>query len=204
MPNVILLPPSGRPKLTVDELTEKLKSHADRLADHPLRIVGLRGYFPKSLGSTPGNDRAVYDDALFVWVPSKGIFAAFNGNTDPSKIRKGHGTADGTKGMAVLATGVWPVYRFADHHGTAGSYPAICQRAGVVTVMRDGDPPYPDTGHFGINIHRGGYTTTSSEGCQTVPPDQWNEFYGTARKAAEDLWGSAWTERVVAYVLQDC
>jgi len=45
-----------------------------------------------------------------------------------------------------------------------------------VTVLRDGDPNYPETGMFGINIHRGGASGTSSLGCQTIPPTQWEVF----------------------------
>lgn len=202
MPTVNVLPPSGRPQLTANDLGQRLAPHQAELADHRLVVVGLRGYFPKSLGPTPGNDRNVYDDAIALWAPSLGLFAAFNGNTDPSKVRKGSGTADATKGMAVLDPGVWPVYRFAVHGGSS-PHEAICQRAGEVRVTRDGSPPYPDSGNFGINIHRGGFYATSSLGCQTIPPSQWNEFYAAASGAARQLWGTAWRQRTVAYVLLD-
>jgi lysozyme len=119
----------------------------------------------------------MYDDALFLVSPE--AFVAFNANTDPSGYRKGRGTGAG-KGMASLNPGVWPVYRFDLHNG---QYLALCQRAGTVTVTRDGRPPYPDTGMFGINIHRGGETGTSSEGCQTIPPKQWDLFLRSIRGA---------------------
>jgi lysozyme len=202
MPNVNILPPSGRPQLSKDDLVPRLAPHQQALNGYPLVVVGLRGYFPKSLGPTAGNDRNVYDDAIVLYVPSLGVFTPFNGNTDPSRVRKGFGSAESTKGMAVLDTGVWPVYRFAMHNGSA-PHEAICERAGAVRVTRDGNPPYGDEGHFGINIHRGGYYTTSSLGCQTVPPEQWTEFYDGARQAALTLWGSSWRQKTVAYVLLD-
>jgi hypothetical protein len=53
-------------------------------------------------------------------------------------------------------------------------------QAASVEVRRDGG--LIESGWFGINIHRGGVTTTSSEGCQTIPPErQWNQFIGTVR-----------------------
>lgn len=201
MPNVVILPPS-RPEMKRAELEKHLTAHADAIAGFPLLVVGLRGYFPKSLGPTAGNDRNVYDDAIFVLASSLDVFAAFNGNTDPSRVREGTGTADATKGMALLAPGVWPVYRFAVHHGSS-PHEALCQRGGEVTVTRDGNPPYSDTGNFGINIHRGGNYTTSSLGCQTVPPVQWDEFYALASGAAKKLWSTAWRQETVAYVLME-
>jgi lysozyme len=139
----------------------------------------------------------MYDDALFVVTDD--AFVAFNGNTDPSGYRKGAGTGAG-KGMASLNPGVWPVYRLDLHQG---KYLALCQRAGQVTVTRDGTPPYPDTGMFGINIHKGGINGTSSEGCQTVPAAQWPAFIALVTDQAKRLFGEAWKQQAITYVLLD-
>ncbi|WP_293008661.1 hypothetical protein [Nitrosomonas sp.] len=197
--SVQILPQAGRPNISPETLEAWLTPHKVELQKFQLWIVGIRGFFP-AIGPSGQNDRNVYDDAIILRVPSLNIFSAFNGNTDPSRIYNGFGKSEQTKGMAVLKTGLWPAYRFDRHNGNQ-PHEAICQRAGTVTVIRDGDPPYPDTGNFGINIHRGGYTKTSSLGCQTIPPEQWDEFYYQASDAAKKLWGSAWKSKVVAYVL---
>lgn len=193
--------PADKPKMMRAELLGRvLSAHADRaLLDAPLLIVGVRGYYRDTLGAVGRNDRAVYDDALFVVTAE--AFAAFNANTDPSGYRKGKGIGAG-KGMASLNPGVWRVYRLDIHRaGTKGAHEALCQRAGVVTVTRDGDPPYPETGMFGINIHRGGWNSTSSEGCQTIPPDQWPAFIAMVTDQAKRLFGAAWRREVIPYVL---
>lgn len=199
MANIKILPDSGRPEIAVDVLEKKLQPYQDQLKQYPHTIVGIRGFF-SSIGPTGQNDRNIYDDAIILRVPSLNIFTTFNGNTDPSRVHKGFGTKAQTKGMAVLKTGFWSVYRFDKHNGSQ-PHEAICQRAGKVDVMRDGDPPYPDTGNLGINIHRGGFTKTSSLGCQTIPPEQWDEFYNQASTAAKQLWANDWKKQVVAYVL---
>lgn len=53
------------------------------------------------------------------------------------------------------------------------------RQAGPVTVLRDGNS-IPETkidpaAWPWIDIHKGGYNSTSSEGCQTIHPDQWPE-----------------------------
>ena len=100
--------------------------------------------------------------------------------------------------FAVLQSGFYPSYRF-DVHNSSSPHEAICQRAGTVTVLRDGGKV--EKGFFGINIHRGGLHTTSSEGCQTLPLNTWKEFYSIARGEAQKLWGNNWKKEIVGYCL---
>lgn len=162
MPGII---PAKRPELT----QAKAREHLTRAGCHDaVALLGIRGYYRDTMGSPGVNDRGLYDDTIAVVTPT--AFAAFNANTDPSRYRKGHGIS-ASKGMASLDTGVWP-YRIGRHKML---YTALVQ-AGPVTVTRDGDPPYKDTGYFGINVHRGGVNGTSSLGCNTIPPAQWGAF----------------------------
>lgn len=192
MPTIV---PNAKPRLSAEELHELLIPYAIDREQHPLIIVGIRGYYKDTMGAPHVNDRGIYDDALFIDTPSATV--AFNGNTDPSGYRKGHGTG-AAKGMATLKPGAWFVHRFDLHRG---KYLALCQRAGVVTVTRDGTPPSDDTGMFGINIHRGGYNTTSSEGCQTIHPSQWESFIALAVDQAKRFFGDKWKNTTVPYVL---
>lgn len=189
--------PAARPRLSAAELAAKLAPFALNREEHPLVVVGIRGYYRDTMGAPAVNDRGMYDDALFIDTPD--VFAAFNGNTDPSRFRPGSGFGEATKGIASLNPGVWIVYRFDQHNG---KYLALCQRAGKVTVTRDGrQEDYEDTGNFGINIHRGSYHGTSSLGCQTLHPDQWESFIGLATDLARRYHGDRWKRTVIPYVL---
>jgi hypothetical protein len=187
---------AAKPRLGSNELKERLTAFNIDYAKYPLIIVGIRGYYKTSMGAPNINDRGIYDDAIFIYTPS--VFAAFNANTDPSVYRKKTTTK---KGIASLIPGAWYVHKFDVHRGAHSQYPAICQRLGTVTVLRDGVPPYKDTGNFGINIHRGGNTTTSSEGCQTILPDQWDSFYNLAKDQAKRYYGDNWNKKVIPYIL---
>ena len=177
--------PRSKPHMSHAEIVAKAEGLGlDRRA-HPFFVAGIRGYYRNLLGAPGINDRGIYDDALFLVSPFG--FASYNGNTDPSRVRKGRGTG-AAKGMAVLKPGLWRAYRFGLHRG---QYLALVQTGGPVTVLRDGDPPYPDTGLFGINIHRGGWNTTSSLGCQTVHPAQWPAFIALAQDLAKRHFGAA-------------
>jgi lysozyme len=192
-----MLPPS-RPRLSLSELLAMVAPLGLTPASDPVFVVGVRGYYADTMGAPGRNDRGLYDDALFLVSPS--LFAAYNGNTDPSRTRAGSGTG-AAKGMATLKPGLWRVHRFDKHKG---QYQALCQRAGPVTVTRDGAAgDYADTGMFGINIHRGGHGTTSSEGCQTIPPGQWDSFIASAVDQAKRYHGDKWSRTTIPYALID-
>lgn len=182
--------PNSRPKLSEADLRKLLEQFNINWDIYPLVIAGIRGYYRDTMGKPKANDRGIYDDALFI--VTKTLMKPFNGNTDPGKYQPG---------IATLKPGIWYSYKFDIHRGEQSQYPAICQRVAPVTVIRDGKGE--DTGMFGINIHRGGYKTTSSLGCQTVPPDQWNEFYATAKHEFVKVWGTLWDTKTIPYVLME-
>jgi lysozyme len=127
-------------------------------------LVGIRGYYAETFAPS-GNNRNIYDDAIILLSPS--VHATFNANTDPSIYKKG---------IAVLKTGV---HRFRKgNHGISkpdGGYPALrpANSKEELPVTRDG---IGDDMGIAINIHKGSYKSTSSEGCQTIYPAQWNGF----------------------------
>ena len=156
--------PKDRPRIE-RKTTEQLL--ASRKVSDPVCLVGIRGYYRDTMGAVGKNDIGLYDDALVVVSPN--VHAAFNASVDPTRLGW---NAKAKKPMAQLKPGVYR-YKIGQHGISRGNpYKALVQ-AGPVTVMR-GDSE--ETGRFAINIHRGGNTTTSSEGCQTLPPAQWPAF----------------------------
>ncbi|WP_319532653.1 hypothetical protein [uncultured Cohaesibacter sp.] len=106
-----------------------------------------------------------YKDAVFVIDP-EGI-EAFNGNSDPTN--NGPGIATVKAPQAVC-------YRPGFHrYGLPGGHEAFRQDIDCVVVRggMEGD----DYGMHYVNLHRGGINGTSSEGCLTIPPNQWYEFH---------------------------
>lgn len=167
-----------RPKITRDAAMDKLpedisrglSKFADKYASAVVAVIAFRGYYMDTMGVPGQNDRGIYDDAMCVVYP--GGFVTFNGNTDPSRHKESvatlvpglHFYKQGKHGMTTHADGGYPAFR-----------PATPDES--LPVWRDGQ----DWGvkvfkGIAINLHKGGYTTTSSEGCQTVHPDQWLEF----------------------------
>lgn len=181
----------NKPQVKKSVIDKILKDKGIDLKKYPMLIIGIRGYFLNTMGEKAKNDRGIYDDALIIYTPN--VYATFNGNVDPSVQFK--------TGRAVLKKGFYLAHKFSTHRGSTSQYPAICQRLGPVTVVRDGKGE--DIGMFGINIHKGGYNTTSSEGCQTLPPTQWDAFYELAKSEWQRAYGDAWDKTTVPYLLLD-
>lgn len=180
--------PKSTPKIALNEVEKLLAKH--KITDAVV-CGGIRGYYKDTMGIKGKNDRGIYDDCI--WLKTPDLFMTFNGNTDPSKVRKGRGKGS-SKGMALLKPDLYRCHIIGIHNG---KYTALVQRKGAVTVIRDGiDGDYEDTGYFGINIHRGGYGTTSSLGCQTIYPDQWKSFIETVKAAC-----AKYKQTIVPYLL---
>lgn len=153
-------------------------------------IVGIRGYYLNEYGVKGRNDRGVYDDAIFIYDGFNII--GFNANVDPSK----HGVNPKIgKGYANLDAGEY-LYKLGIHglsKDASKQYEALIQ-AQKVDITRDGGKD--EKGFFGINIHKGGVNSTSSEGCQTITPTQWAEFISTVK----NIWSKSDT---ITYILVD-
>ena len=78
------LTPAGKPRLSTADLQAALRRVGVDPAAEPLVVVGVRGYYRNTMGAPGVNDRGIYDDAIFLHTP--GVTAAFNGNTDPSRV----------------------------------------------------------------------------------------------------------------------
>lgn len=171
----------SRPQLPLGDLAKIIHHRLGTTPGDRFAVVAIRGYYLNSMGNPSKNDRGIYDDAFFVVERinepvSNWIVRRYNGNTDPSLHREG---------IANLAPGNWR-YKIGIHglsKPKSRQYWA-CVQAAPVTVVRDGGAT--ETGYFGINIHRGGSSGTSSLGCQTIPPTQWPSFYADISRCIRD------------------
>jgi lysozyme len=158
------LVPLHTPQITLDDLLRKLGSLKPVV---PVFLVGLRGYYLDTMGKPNVNDRGIYDDAIILVSPT--AYLTCNANCDPSAFRAG---------IATLKPGVhwFKKGRHGLSKGPGKSYPAFRpdNAEEKLPVTRDGQSG--DKWGIAINIHKGSRNSTSSEGCQTVFPDQWLAF----------------------------
>jgi lysozyme len=180
--------PKTRPRITAQDVEEIARKHGVK---DLVAIVGIRGYYLRTLGDPKKNDRGIWDDCIAVISPT--AFGAYNGNTDPSFWRKG---------IASLVEGVHK-YRKGKHGISRGNpYPALrpANPSESLPVTRDGQ--LGRSQGVAINIHRGGsinsvsQSVTSSLGCQTIPREQWPSFIGLVY-GEMDRYG----QKVIPYVL---
>jgi lysozyme len=183
--------PSSKPKATRAQILERAYMSWNK--HHPnsplpdVFLVGIRGFYLDTMGKAGVNDRGIYDDAIFVFGQGE-TFASFNANTDPSSFRQG---------VATLMQG-WHPYKLGNHgiSRPGGGYPALrpSTKNEELPVMRDGDSSIPSKRPgVAINIHKGSFRSTSSEGCQTIHPSQWQEFYAMVsgqmkRASMKQIW----------------
>lgn len=184
MPSIL---PKSRPKADEQKVRAILGSHGIPTADEPVAILAVRGYYRDSMGKPGVQETGIYDDALFLVGP-KGLFKSVNANTDPVKLGWNSGVG---KEFAMLVPGLWYFIRGAHKKKAPALRQATEDEAedagipnyGHFTVWRarnmaevTAGTARRDTGYHAINTHRGGEATTSSWGCQTIPPSQFDDF----------------------------
>jgi len=173
----MIVPPST-PRIRADQVLEWVKNK------NVCQLIGIRGYYKNTMGVPDTNDVGIYDDAIVLYSPN--VFATFNANTDPSVLRKN---------VAVLMPGFY-WYKLGIHglsKPPERRYEALVQMD-VVTIKRHNGNE--ETGFFGINIHKGGYNTTSSEGCQTIYPAQWPHFIALVKGELTRM-----NQKIISYYL---
>jgi len=175
-----------KPKARDQVIREILSKAALPTGTEPCALLGVRGYRRDTMGVRGQNDVGIYDDAIFFVAP--GVFIAANANTDPSRL--GWNSAIG-KPFAMLCPGTWyfvrgahkgrkPALRQADEDQSddvkipANGHFKVWRAQSADEIRRN--VAKVEEGYFAINIHRGGDATTSSWGCQTLPPAEFDEF----------------------------
>lgn len=168
---MIPIPPQ-KPSIGLNsvEFLMRGKGYDKLVPEGQVYLAIIRGYYLDMMGAKGKNDLNMFDD-MAAWVWPNG-FATFNFNADPTRF--GYNRNAG-KNMAQLCPGLWD-FVMRKHKG---QYDAFGQGENKVAVYRrdsGGQVSTIEEGLFGINIHKAGINTTSSEGCLTVPLSQWDQF----------------------------
>ncbi|NBW10146.1 MAG: hypothetical protein EBR82_19170 [Caulobacteraceae bacterium] len=183
--------PDSRPKLPENRVREILAQHGIPTATEPVAILGVRGYYRDTFGKHGVNDVGTYDDAMFLISPQPMI--ALNANTDPSRLGWNSGVG---KPFAVLQPGLWYFRRGPHKAHPRALRQCTDEEAHNIGIPNEGHfkversygagdkRNFFESEYFAINIHPGGENTTSSWGCQTVPPSQFKQFI-------ERVWGES-------------
>ena len=184
--------PSSRPKATPAQWKAAAlkiwKADGNKGPLPEAYVVVCPGYYLNSMGEVGRNDRGINDDAFYIH--GIDIAAAFNGNADPSIHRSEIATLK--PGQIVwYRPGPHGIGRPSEHEAFRQDSPVIVKRdnlvkpAGFVHKTRGvslGDGYWTDANYpsrFWTNLHRQSWQSTSSEGCLTIPREQWEAFRET-------------------------
>src|SRR5690606_4184301 len=170
--------PRSRPKATRADVLKYAADAGLDLNACPILIIGVRGYYLRTMGKPYQNDRNLYDDAMFLVTADD--FVSYNCNVDPSKYRKG---------IASLVPGIYKAVKWR-HKGKYAALQIVEDR-----VSRDGQTRV-DVGRHGINFHYGGDDDTWSGGCLTFPRAQYWQFQGAVYELMDEL-----KQRAVTFLL---
>ena len=163
-------------ELSIDQMIELYNFKGYPISDKPLmpNVFGFR-----SSNTKPNK----FDDAIGIFRLTRDgesyEMNVWDSTTDPGLYWLQR--PENSMGTAILVPGSYRAYKLGLHKN---KYPALVQRAGEVSVYRDGDRDVEldnenssggiDTGYFGINIHRANEKGTSinvdkwSAGCQVI------------------------------------
>lgn len=169
---------SKKPQISADEIREILA--ANKVTDK-VCLIGIRGYYLDSMGKPGENDRGIYDDAIIIISPRE--YETFQANTDPSIYRKA---------IASMIAGVCRYYK-GKHKNRYWALRLVGEK---VKVTRD--KMLGILIGIALNIHKGGWRSTGSEGCQTLMPNDWDDFIELVYDEM-DFYG----QETIPYVLID-
>lgn len=153
----------NRPKIT-DAETDKLVNHYFSDGLPKILIVGIRGYFDKTI-APEGNNFNAWDDAFLVYENGT-LLKTFNGNTDPTKLRSDD---------AMLDTGIYQFSKWK-HNGRVWGLTAHPRGIKLKCKRQNSKGNWYSSLCKYINFHDPVGWTTGSEGCQTLPQPQYDEF----------------------------
>lgn len=149
--------PSSKPNASIDFVDAIIKLH-------DIEGSNFVGVMVRDFFTHPQTTRGDYNDAFFWRDLKSGLFLQFNANSDPSIYQEAVATIKSNQ-VCWYKQGL---------HGISGPSPYMAFRqCRPITVVRDGEGD--DTGIFYTDLHKGGVYGTSSLGCLTIPPIQWDD-----------------------------
>lgn len=182
-------------RLSSKEIMALVKPFSKQLKNQPVFLLAIRNYFREGEREEGQDAKWIYGDALFLCSPS--CLVSFHANTDPTVKRRKKVTERGTP---ILKPGCYMVHRFDNFRAGREVYAAIMQRAGEVSIARDGEDA-PDSIAKGMDILKGGLNMTHPEGAQCVHPLEWDAFLALAKDQFRRYHARDWSKAIIPYIL---